>query len=585
MRRVWAVLVGLGLCGAAVADAFLPLSLEKVANASRQDERAADDKGGWLDLGSNDLRVLPAGRANYAGVPFEVPPCADENAQVCLVLGRGQAKKASLDIGGRCGERLYLLHAVAGGLAPEMRDWIGTVKVKYEDGSKVERHVRMGRDVGDWTCGRAFDNAARAWTAYNNHTQVSLFVSSVVLDLRKPVVKISFEATGKCPWMVLAATLGTEINLKGLRSKLDLAEKFQAPPPRAKRLVRGPAGARPKNVILLIGDGMGPGAVRFTSLYQHGRNGALQMQQMPVAGLCLTQSADRDVTDSAAAGTAFATGTKTSNGVLGLGIASKAERKNPRQLVSTAEKAHRAGLAVALLTNDKLTGATPAAFYAHVAGRGDTAQVAEQAATSGFEVLVGSSGSRRGFFPVAKGGDRKDGLDVIEAMAKGGYVCVTSQQAFAAAPAGSKIVGFFLDEPQSEASVAAALKTALARVGDSPKGFFMMCESALPDHGNHGNNPAKTVKGTLQVDWAAAAALDFAEARGDTLVIVTADHETGGVSAVRSPDGGKATIHYSATSHTGLPVALFAYGPGAECFEGLIDNTDIAKILQRLLGL
>ena len=82
-----------------------------------------------------------------------------------------------------------------------------------------------------------------------------------------------------------------------------------------------------------------------------------------------------------------------------------------------------------------------------------------------------------------------------------------------------------------------------------------------------------------------ASALDFAERRGDTLVVVTADHETGGVTAARSLAGGRVTVHYAATTHTGAPVALFAYGPGAERFEGLIDNTDIAKIFGDLLGL
>ena len=200
-------------------------------------------------------------------------------------------------------------------------------------------------------------------------------------------------------------------------------------------------------------------------------------------------------------------------------------------------------------------------------------------------MLVGASGSERAFRPEAVGGTRKDGRDVVAEMERNGYVSVTSQQAFASAPADRKVVGFLLAEAQAEDSVAAAVKCALERIGTAPQGFFMMCESSLPDHGNHGNRPPDTVRGVLQVDWMAAAALDFAERRGDTLVVVTADHETGGVSAARSLAGGRVTVHYSATTHTGAPVALFAYGPGAERFEGLIDNTDIAKIFGDLLGL
>ena len=185
----------------------------------------------------------------------------------------------------------------------------------------------------------------------------------------------------------------------------------------------------------------------------------------------------------------------------------------------------------------------------------------------------------------AWGGKRKDGRDVLAEMERIGYVSVTSQVDFAVAPCGKKAIGFFLEEMQDEESLAAAVRTALARVGDAPKGFFMMAETATTDHGNHANLPSKSVLGALQAEWAASVALDFAEKRGDTLVVVTADHETGGLSVACSPDGGAVSFHYAATSHTYLPVAVFAYGPGAEKFEGLIDNTDIGRSLKDLLGL
>ena len=580
------VLLSLVCCvGVAVAEAasFVEVPFGAAANASRRDEAAADGKGGWLDLGSNDLRVLPAGRKDYAGVPFAVPECPDAETKTCLVLGRpgGEARVELSVPAGIRGGRLYLLHAVAGGGAPEKQATIGTIKFKYADDYKREVKVSVGRDVGDWTSGRSHENAVRAWTAYNDNTQVSLFISGFNLDPARELKSVRFKANGTCPWMVVAATAGRNAQVKGLQSSQDLSGTFRAPPAWTAPLKRFPAGARPKNVILVIGDGMGQGAIRLASLYQHGRDGALVMQQLPVAGLCTTFPANAPVTDSAAAATAFATGSKTSCGVLGLGIVTPEERKKPRPLVSVAAAAHAAGRAVALLTNDRITGATPAGFYAHVSGRGDAARIAEQAAASGYEVLVGASGGRKAFVPESAGGQRKDGRDVVGEMEASGYVCVTSQQAFAAAPRDAKVIGFFLDEPQGEDSVAAAVATALARVGAAPKGFFMMCESAKPDHGNHGNNPKTSVGGVVQVDWMASAALDFATRRDDTLVIVTADHETGAVVAARSPDGGKVTVYYGATSHTAAPVALFAYGPGAECFEGLIDNTDIAKTIRR----
>ena len=578
-------LLCLALCAEAAVGfggTFVPVSLEKVANASRMDEMPGDGKGGWLDLGSNDLRVLPAGRRDFGGVTFDVPACPDERSRTCLVLGRRKEESVRLDVpAGVRGGRFYLLHAIAGGPAPEKREAVAEIKFYYADGSKAEKRIRTGRDTADWTSSRTCENAVRAWSAYNDNTQVSLFLSGFDLNPRLELTAVKFKAKGNCPWMIVAATAGKDARVKGLQSQLEISETFRAPPPQTQPLKAHPAGDRPKNVILLIGDGMGLGALRFASLHQHGREDALQMQQLPFAGLCTTLSSGGGVTDSAAAATAIATGSKTGIGALGMRIGGSGKDGEPQPLVSFAEKAHEAGRAVALLTNDRIWGATPAGFYAHVASRGQVERIAEQSAASGYEVLVGSSGSEKAFRPDG----RKDGRDMIAEMEKSGYAFVRSQADFAAVPRERKVIGTFLEEAMDEESVAVALKTALGRVGNAPKGFFMMCESALPDHGNHGNRPVQTVKGVLQVDWAVAAALDFAEKRGDTLVLVTADHETGGVSAVRSRASGKATIHYSSSSHTGAPVAIFAYGPGAERFEGLLDNTDIARTLTQLLEL
>ena len=568
------------------AGASVPVSLADVANASRLDDEAADGKGGWLDLGSNDLRVLPSGKGDFAGVTFDVMPCADAETPACLLLGRRGRETVELKVPSVVpGGRLFLLHACADAKAPERKALVGAMRLDYANGTSKEVHVRTGRDIGDWTSGRSFKNAIRAWTAYNGNTQVSLFLSAFDLDPRQPLKSVAFTASGECPWMIVAATAGRGLQVKGLESKDKLSGAFRAPPPRTRPLRRFPVGARPRNAILIIGDGMGPNTVRLASLHQYGRENALQIQQMPVAGLCTTTPLNASVTDSAAAGTAFATGTKTSLGVLGLGVANDEERQHPRPLVSVAALMHARGGAVALLTNDPLTGATPAAFYAHVTSRGAANRIAEQAAESGYDVLVGARSGLRFFCTESNGGKRKDGRDVLAEMERGGYVSVTSQVDFAAAPNGRKVIGFFLEETQDEESLAAAVRTALARVGDAPKGFFMMAETAATDHGNHANIPSRSVLGALHAEWAASVALDFAEARGDTLVVVTADHETGGLSVARSPDGGAITLHYAATSHTNSPVGVFAYGPGAENFEGLIDNTDIAQSLKSLLAL
>ena len=576
--------LGLMMVSLAAVGAFSPVSLESVANAARMDEHAKDGKGGWLDLGTNDLRDFPSGRSFLARVPFDVPACTNESHRTSLVLGRGGPESVNLAVpAGLRGKRIYLLHAIAGGPLPQKREIAARLTVSYKGGGKIERRLRTGRDVADWTTGRGFGNAVRGWTVYNRHTQVSLYVSGFDLDETREVEKITFKAEGNCPWMVLAATVGDKVEMKGLAQKKPLQGTYLAPPSRTAPLKVFPAGQRPKNVILIIGDGMGQGALRIASLYQHKRDDALYTQQFPFGGFCTTIPANAPVTDSAASATAFACGYKTSNGTLGLRISSDAERKNPKRLVSVAEKAHAAGRAVALVTNDRITGATPAAFYAHVAGRGETLTVAEQASTCGFDVLVGQGGDRGPFLPTSAGGKRKDNRNLLDEMARAGYANVDAQAAFDAVPATQKVMGLFRSF-DGEQSIAAVVSTALRHVGDAPKGFFMMAECATTDGGGHGNDPSRSVFGVMQVEWMVKAAVEFAEARGDTLVVVTADHETGGISVLRSATGA-INISYTSTSHTAAPVALYAYGPGAEQFDGNIDNTDIAKIFSALLDL
>lgn len=569
----------------AAVGGFVPVSLEGVANAARMDEHAKDGRGGWLDLGSNDLRVLPSGSQILAQIPFDVPVCTGECHRTAIVLGRGGKERLELAApAGLRGKRVYLLHAIAGGPLPQKHEIAARLTVTYKGGKAVERRLRTGRDVADWTTGKNFGNAARGWTAYNKHTQVSLFVSGFDLDENCDIERMAFSAEGNCPWMVLAVTVGDKMEPKGLKEKKPLKGAYLAPPPRTSALKVFPAGLRPKNVILIIGDGMGQGAQRIASLYQHGRDGALWIHQFPFAGFCTTTPANAPVTDSAASATAFACGSKTSCGTLGLRIISDAERKQPKRLVSVAEKAHAAGMAVALVTNDRLVGATPGGFYAHVAGRGEVATIAEQASVCGFDVLVGSAGNRQSpFLPAANGGMRKDGRNLLDEMVRAGYASVDAQVAFDAVPATQKAIGLF-SKFEGEKSIAAAVSTTLRHVGEAPKGFFMMAECATTDYGGHGNDPSLSVLGVMQLEWMVKAAVDFAEARGDTLVVVTADHETGGIYVVRGATGG-IVVNYGATSHTGAPVPIYAYGPGAERFADNIDNTDIARFCCEMLEL
>lgn len=566
----------------ALTCGFVSLPLEKAANSSRMDVRAADGKGGWLDLGSNDLAVLPDGKASYAGVTFVVPPAGDEFARNCVVLGRKGAESVELELDESAKEqRLFLLHAIAEGPAPETQAEIGKVILRYADGSTSEASVRLGVDVSSWTSGRSFANAARAWTEYNHNTQVSLFVSQFALQPSKRLSQVTFAANGTCPWMIVAVSAGKEAQLQPIRSHAEPTGKFRSPAPPPK-LSRFPIGQKPKNIILVIGDGMGQGATALASAYKYGCDGKAYFQHFPVVGLCSTFSADKAVTDSAASATAFATGTKTSNGIIGLQVDAKHDRAHAVRLVSVAERAHAQGRAVAMLTSDPLYGATPAAFFAHVLSRGDAETICTQAAESGFEILVGAVWTDPWMRSAKNGGKRKDGRDLVDEMTKNGYSFVRSPKEIAAAPQKNKILGSLTTLGEEE-SLGEAVKAALGRLDGHSEGFFMMAECANTDHACHRNDSSYTVKAVSMVEFMAKAAIDFAVARGDTLVIVTADHDTGHPIVLKGAgQDGRLLAQWTDTSHTRYPVPVYAYGPGAELFEGILDNTDIAKNIARM---
>jgi alkaline phosphatase len=567
----------------AVSAAVSPVPLTGAANTGFSDDKPEDRQGGWTDQGGNDLRLIKPGKLTAAGVPFALLDETASEGKACIVLG-GPTRSylpttATLPVPALRGNYLYLLHAAAWCPPAKAQKMTGVLFLDYEDGSSAELHVRFGRDVGDWTSPASFKNAARGWTAYNGNTQVSLFASRFPIKKPLPLKAVRFESR-ESTWMIAAASIGDEVALKAIKADLTLDKSYVAPPPLTAPLAPADESAKPQNVILIIGDGMGAGALQLTSLYQHKAEGKLTFQQFPVSSHCTTLNIATGVTDSAAAATALASGRKTDNGSLGL-------TPDNLRLTPFTELAHAGGRSVGLITSDALTGATPAGFYAHVDTRGAYQGVADDAASCGYEILIGNHNARPWFVPKAAGGQRTDTRNLLGEMAAAGYTVVEDLTSFAAAPAGARALGFMAKGTlDPEACLAQLTETALARLSKNDKGFFLMVECTITDGGGHGNNPELTVRGTLQVDWAARVAADFAQQRGDTLVLVTADHETGGLSSsVTNASSGKLVINYTTTSHTGAPVPLYAYGPGAHLFRGKVDNTDVAKNIARLWNL
>ena len=557
--------------------AIEPLALTSAANTAFKDDRPNDRTGGWIDLGSNDLRDIPQGPLLAAGIPFSIPAHTD---QACIVLGGPTRtylpRKATLSVEPHIsGKVLYLLHGAA--FVPDAQAIAGILTIEYATGKKKELHIRQNRDVADWQKPTGYKNCARAWTTYNANTQISLFVSKFPLE-NDPVARIHVEAKD-ATWMIVAASIGDDATLRPLLPNLAITQTFKPAPALSAALPAETNVATPRNIILLIGDGMGHGALRLTSLATRNADDQLVFQQMPFNALCTTYSFSDEVTDSAASGTAIACGQKTKNGMI-------ATSPTGQQLESAATLAKKQGRSVGIMTSDSLLGATPAVFYAHCDSRGSYQDIANDTLLSTFDILIGNGNGLAWFLPKsAPGSKRNDDRALLPEFEAKGYTIITNINSFAQAPAQQKILGFidYKGELSSETSLSQLLDTALSRLNSNPKGFFIMLESTMPDAGGHGNKPDFTIMGTTQIDWAARTALEFARTHNDTLVLVTADHETGGIQSIRTKTGGL-TLRYTTTSHTSTPVDLYAFGPSAHRLNGNIDNTDIGKLLHELLA-
>lgn len=300
-----------------------------------------------------------------------------------------------------------------------------------------------------------------------------------------------------------------------------------------------------KYIFYFIGDGMGPGQVMMADTYKRkalGDSLPLTMMLLPVHSLQTTYSASSPVTDSAAAGTALATGVKTKNSMLGMNADSVAVNSIARHL-------HDNGYGVALMTNSAADDATPGAFYAHVTNRGQHYEIGRQAAESGFELITGA----------ALRGLEKDGraTDLADYIASQGVELLTDPEAVAASDSRRIILtpksslwnwdmGYYVDNNEGQMTVDEMTVTAIKHLSrHTPDNFFMMVECGSIDHASHANDGGAVVKEVLAFDKAIETALDFYRSHPDeTLIVITADHETGGMTVGNNHTGYSARPEY-----------------------------------------
>lgn len=401
-----------------------------------------------------------------------------------------------------------------------------------------------------------------------------------------------------------------------------------------------------QNGILFIIDGMGPAHITAARIFKNNSDTPLAMESMEHLAMARTHSTNNFVTDSAASATALASGVKTYNGAIGMTDANFDPSETSQKIQSITDLSLESNRAVGIVTNTRITHATPAAFFAHVPHRRLEAEIARQLATrSEIDLVIG--GGLEFFLPKEEGGERVDGLNLIEKMREQGRKVVTSHEEFKQLnprEINQNLVVILefdhlayefkrADEEVSLSQITDFSIEFLEQRGRSKSGYFLMVEAGRVDHASHMNWTEKMLEDMVEADRSIETILSKTQDSNDTLVIVTADHETGGLSlqgyASHSAVAGrgllknhsrdvrqdayvygvvswgsgpgydspleadadnpkfrhKATYPTPVAYHTAVDIPTLAHGPGAFQINGYIDNTDIFRAMKNALKL
>lgn len=332
---------------------------------------------------------------------------------------------------------------------------------------------------------------------------------------------------------------------------------------------------KPHNVILIIGDGMGVPQVYSSVVAERANNSAFL--RFPFSGFSRTYSRNKYRTDSSAGGTALTTGHKVDNYHVNWGPDSA--RYN-----TLFDDAKAKGMSTGFVVTSSVLDATPASTYGHVPYRKMFDTLSLQMAQCQHNVMIG--GGRKYF----ETGNRKDGLAPLDTLAKRGYTVVNTLGEMLTFDGDNLVALLYEDDPLTAPARGNVLelgsRKALAMLGRNEKGFALMIEGSQIDWACHNNDTAYLRAEMADFETVLNAVLDFAEKDGHTLVVVTADHETGGVTLPAGDiEKGENEVHFYWGNHTGCMVPVFAYGPGAHLFSGIQENVDIPNKIRKLMGL
>lgn len=327
-----------------------------------------------------------------------------------------------------------------------------------------------------------------------------------------------------------------------------------------------------KNVILLIGDGMGLAQIHAGSIANHGQ---LNMGKIHNIGFSQTAAADAGNTDSAAGGSAMAIGEKTNNRYIGVGP----DQKKRTNLVDTLANY---GIKSGIISVGDITDATPAVFYAHQTDRSMSSEIAADLLESKVEILVGSN--QKSFLK------NKD-AELMNKLGSKGFKLSTSTADFLKESKGRQLVLLpdSATRPVKDGRgqlLKESLLHSLNMLSANKPGFFVMAEGAQIDYGGHSNDLPYVVTELHDFDKTVEAALRFADQNGETLVVITADHETGGLTLLdASAEKGMISGAFSTNDHTNIMVPVFAYGPGSGEFRGTYPNNELFHKIIKVMDL
>ena len=335
--------------------------------------------------------------------------------------------------------------------------------------------------------------------------------------------------------------------------------------------VAQPKGKKVKNVILMIGDGMG--LEQLSTAWIVNNRHLNITDNFPYVGLQWTYSANKLVTDSAAAGTALATGSKTNNGMI-------ATSPDGQPLETLSEYAKSKGMKTGTSVVCRVCDATPAVFSTHHANRDSLYNIMAQFVDSELDFLFGGG--------LKWWENRPDGRNLTAEAETKGYTVVKDMESLKAVEEGPVIALIAEKElpPALDRGTdhQESVKKALELMGGHKKGFFLMVEGSCIDDWCHANKVGYAVEEILDFDRTVGAVLEWAAQDGETLVIVTADHSTGAMTLL----GGKVAeqsvaVNYANTGHNGVALPVYAWGPGAEKFVGIYENAELSEMIKEII--